>query len=75
MSRRPQVVAVTGNIGAGKSSLVAWLEGQLGSIETGKFADLIVLERDFLTVPDEEPTWRTSTATWSGGRSIRRGSF
>ncbi len=32
MSRRPQVVAVTGNIGAGKSSLVAWLEGQLGMV-------------------------------------------
>lgn len=30
------------------------LERQLGSIERGKFADLIVLERDFLAVPDEE---------------------
>ena len=28
------------------------LEKQVGSIERGKFADLIVLDRDFLTVPD-----------------------
>lgn len=32
MSRRPRVVAVTGNMGAGKSSLVAWLESQLGMV-------------------------------------------
>jgi predicted amidohydrolase YtcJ len=30
------------------------LDEQLGTIEPGKFADLIVLERDSLTVPDEE---------------------
>ncbi len=29
---RPRVVAVTGNMGAGKSSLVAWLEHQLGMV-------------------------------------------
>ena len=29
---RPRVVAVTGNMGAGKSSLVAWLETQLGMV-------------------------------------------
>jgi deoxyadenosine/deoxycytidine kinase len=32
MSTRPQVVAVTGNMGAGKSSLVGWLESQLGMV-------------------------------------------
>jgi predicted amidohydrolase YtcJ len=30
------------------------LEKQIGTIEAGKFADLIVLGRDFLTVPDEQ---------------------
>ena len=32
MSRAPRVVAVTGNMGAGKSSLVAWLETQFGMV-------------------------------------------
>jgi deoxyadenosine/deoxycytidine kinase len=31
-ARTPRVVAVTGNMGAGKSSLVAWLESQLGMV-------------------------------------------
>ncbi|NUP13255.1 MAG: deoxynucleoside kinase [Polyangiaceae bacterium] len=31
-TRAPRVIAVTGNMGAGKSSLVAWLEQQLGMV-------------------------------------------
>lgn len=30
--RSPRIVAVTGNMGAGKSSLVGWLEAQLGMV-------------------------------------------
>ena len=46
------------------------LEGQIGSIETGKFADLIVLERDFLTVPDEELGRNRVLLTMVGGQVV-----
>jgi hypothetical protein len=35
----------------------AWflrMEDRLGSIERGKLADLVVLDRDYFTVPDEQ---------------------
>lgn len=32
VARPPRIVAVTGNMGAGKSSLVGWLEAQLGMV-------------------------------------------
>ena len=46
------------------------LERQIGSIETGKFADLIVLERDFLTVPDEELGRNRVLLTMVGGEVV-----
>lgn len=46
------------------------LEKQLGTIETGKFADLIVLERDFLTVPDEELGRNRVLLTMVGGQVV-----
>jgi len=46
------------------------LERQIGSIETGKFADLIVLERDFLTVPDEELGRNRVLLTMVGGQVV-----
>ena len=46
------------------------LEKQLGTIELGKFADLIVLERDFLTVPDEELARNRVLLTMVGGQVV-----
>lgn len=46
------------------------LEAQVGSIEVGKFADLIVLERDFLTVPDEELGRNRVLLTMVGGQVV-----
>lgn len=46
------------------------LERQVGTVETGKFADLIVLERDFLTVPDEELGRNRVLLTMVGGQVV-----
>ncbi len=46
------------------------LEGQLGSLEAGKLADLIVLERDFLSVPEEELGRNRVLLTMVGGQVV-----
>jgi hypothetical protein len=46
------------------------LERQVGTIEDGKFADLIILERDFLTVPDEELGRNRVLLTMVGGEVV-----
>jgi predicted amidohydrolase YtcJ len=47
------------------------LERQLGSIESGKFADLIVLENDFLAVPDEQLGRNRVLLAMVGGRVVQ----
>jgi predicted amidohydrolase YtcJ len=46
------------------------MEDRLGSIETGKLADLVVLDRDFLTVSDEELKKLRSVLTLVGGKVV-----
>ena len=51
----------------------AWLtseEGRKGSIEVGKFADLAVLNADYLTVPEEQIRSLESLLTIVGGRIV-----
>ena len=43
-------------------------EDNLGTIEPGKYADLVVLDRDYLSVPDEEIKDIQSVLTLVGGR-------
>ena len=48
----------------------AWIareETELGSIEVGKLADIVVLDRDFLTVPEDELRDVRATMTFLGG--------
>jgi len=49
----------------------AWfidLDRKVGSIERGKYADLIVLSKDYFTVPEDEIRTLTSVLTIVGGR-------
>ncbi len=46
------------------------LEDDIGTIETGKLADLIVLEKDFLAVPDEELGRNRVLLTMVGGKVV-----
>lgn len=51
----------------------AWLffqEDHLGSLEAGKYADLVVLDRDYLSVPADEIFWIRPTLTMVGGRVV-----
>src|SRR5690606_2002920 len=45
-------------------------EDQLGSIEEGKLADLVVLDRDYFTVPDEQLKRIRAELTLVGGRIV-----
>ena len=45
-------------------------EDQLGSIETGKTADLVVLDRDYMSIPEEEISEIQSLMTVLGGRPM-----
>jgi predicted amidohydrolase YtcJ len=53
----------------------AWLsfdDDRLGSFEVGKLADLVVLNEDYLTVPDERIRKLHSVLTLQGGRVVHR---
>ena len=51
----------------------AWLtfeEKEKGSLEAGKLADLIVIDRDFLTCPTDEIKDLHVEQTWLGGKVV-----
>ena len=45
-------------------------EKELGSLESGKLADLIVLDRDYLTIPEEEVAKIQVLGTMVGGKFV-----
>ena len=45
-------------------------EKQIGSLEVGKLADLVVLDRDYLTVPADDIRNIASVLTMVGGRVV-----
>jgi predicted amidohydrolase YtcJ len=52
------------------NAYIAGLDDQVGSLEAGKLADLIVLDRDLLTCPLDEIRETKVTATYLGGRPV-----
>ena len=46
------------------------MEDKIGSIETGKLADLVVLDRDYFTVPEAQIKQIRSVTTMVGGRVV-----
>ena len=48
---------------------VIW-EDDLGSIDVGNHADLVVLDRDYFTVPDEDIRRIRSVLTVVGGKVV-----
>ena len=51
-----------------KNSYFVFRENDIGSIQPGKLADLVVLDRDYLTVPADQIKDITSVMTVVGGR-------
>ncbi|MFO0958376.1 MAG: amidohydrolase [Isosphaeraceae bacterium] len=47
-----------------------FLEDQVGSLETGKRADFVVLDRDILTCPEDEIREIQATATYVDGKRV-----
>jgi hypothetical protein len=45
-------------------------EGEKGSLEKGKFADFIILDRDLMTVPAKDVLQTTVLATYIGGAKV-----
>ncbi len=52
------------------ASYLTWEESQKGTLEAGKFADMIVLDRDPLTVPEAELLTMNVDMTFIGGRLV-----
>jgi predicted amidohydrolase YtcJ len=52
------------------NAIFLFQEGNLGSLAPGKFADLLVLDRDYLTVPDSEIKDIRPLVTMVGGKLV-----
>jgi hypothetical protein len=53
-----------------KNAYFVFQESNLGAIQPGKLADLVVLDRDYLTVPADEIQDITAVLTMVGGRIV-----
>ena len=52
------------------SAFAAFQERDLGSLEKGKLADMVVWDRDFLTVPTEQIRDAKALMTIVGGKIV-----
>ena len=51
---------------------VLHMEKDAGSLEVGKWADMIIIDRDVMTCPAEEIRDTRVLSTWVGGREVWR---
>jgi len=65
ISREDALIAYTR-----KNAYFVFHEDDLGSIQRGKVADMVVLDRDYLTVPADEIKDITPVQTFVGGRMV-----
>src|SRR4029077_20616774 len=56
-----------------RNAYFVFQENNLGSLQPGKLADLVVLNRDYLTVPPDEIRNVTPVMTMVGGRIVYDG--
>ena len=50
----------------------AFMEPEVGSLETGKYADFVVLDQDIMRVPAELVLQTRVLSTWLGGKEVYR---
>jgi hypothetical protein len=55
---------------ARKNAFLVWRESDLGSIQPGKLADLVVIDRDYLTVPADQIKDIKPVMTMVGGKIV-----
>jgi predicted amidohydrolase YtcJ len=48
----------------------AFQESIMGSLTAGKLADFVVLDRDIMTVADQDILGTVVLSTWIGGRAV-----
>jgi len=65
ITREEALIAHTRNNG-----YIVFQEGNLGSIQKGKYADLLVLDRDYLTVPEDDIKDIKPVMTMVGGKVV-----
>ena len=65
ISREEALIAHTRNNG-----YIVFQEANLGSIQNGKYADLLVLDRDYLTVPEDQIKDIKPVITMVGGKVV-----
>jgi predicted amidohydrolase YtcJ len=53
-----------------RNAFMVFQEGNLGAIQPGKFADLLVLDRDYLTIPADQIKDIKPVLTMVGGRIV-----
>ena len=56
------------------NAYILFMEDDIGSLEAGKFADLVVLDRDYLTVPIDEVRDIQAVMTMVGGEVVHQAS-